>query len=381
LNDRAAGLYLHVPFCARICPYCDFAVRTGDAARRRRFVDHLLQEIEMHAGYPLTFDTIYFGGGTPSSLDADDLGRALDTLRSRLTIGGPVRIFLEANPEDVTAGSAAVWRGLGIDTLSLGVQSLDAAALGFLGRTHTVDTARRAVGAALDAGFDTVSLDLIYGLPGQSASAWQDDLDRAVELGPHHLSCYQLTIHERTRFALLEKRGRLHPLPDDEQGSLFRLTHRHLDDAGFRGYEVSNFASSPEHRSLHNLKYWDHTPYLGFGPSAHSFHGDRRWWNLRKTDPWQEAVASGRKPIGESETLGASDLLLESLMLGFRTYAGVDLKSLGAERGIDLFAANAALIERLEADELISIEDGWLVPTLRGLSVADSLARGFELAR
>ena len=380
MSDRAAGLYLHVPFCARICPYCDFAVRTGDAARRRRYVDHLLQEIELNAGYPLTFDTIYFGGGTPSSLDTDDLGRVLDALRARLTLAAEVRIFLEANPEDVTPRTTLAWRGLGIDTLSLGVQSLDAAALEFLGRTHAVETARRAVGLAQDAGFGTVSLDLIYGLPGQSASAWREELDRAVELGPQHLSCYQLTIHKRTRFALLEKRGRLHPLPDDEQGSLFRLTHRHLDAAGYRGYEVSNFASSPEHRSLHNLKYWNHTPYLGFGPSAHSYHGDRRWWNLRKTDPWQEAVACGRKPIGESETLEATDLLLESLMLGFRTYAGVDLGSLGADRGIDLFAVNSELIERLVADELISIENERLRPTLRGLAVADSLAAGFELA-
>jgi oxygen-independent coproporphyrinogen-3 oxidase len=380
LSERAAGLYLHVPFCRKICPYCDFAVRTGDRARRQRFVDHLLAEIELNADCPLCFDTVYLGGGTPSSLDADDLARILDAVRERLRLAARTWIFLEANPEDVTAESATAWRRLGIDTLSLGVQSLDADALVFLGRTHGVDDAGRAVSLALEAGFDTVSIDLIYGLPGQRPSAWRAQLDRALELGAHHASCYQLTIHERTRFGLLEQRGRLSPMSTDEQSEMFRLTHRHLNAAGLQGYEVSNFAATPRHHSRHNSKYWDHTPYLGLGPSAHSYHAGQRWWNVRRTDSWQERLSRGERPIEATETLGTNALVLEALMLGLRTYAGVDLERLRARWNVNLLGANPVLIERLEAEGLASVERDRLVPTLDGLAVADSLAPLFTIA-
>jgi len=207
VSDRPAGLYLHVPFCSRICPYCDFAVRTGDAARRRRYVDHLLVEIELYAGHPLRFDTIYFGGGTPSLLDAQDLGRVLDALRHGFQLADPVWVFLEANPEDVTPESLREWKSLGVTTLSLGVQSLEAASLAFLGRRHGPDDARRAVAAANEIGFDTVSIDLIYGLPGQTPDSWREEMTRALALGAQHFSCYQLTSHDRPRFRLLPRRA------------------------------------------------------------------------------------------------------------------------------------------------------------------------------
>jgi len=266
------GIYLHVPFCSRVCPYCDFAVRTGDRPRRRRYVDHLLAEIELYAGYPIAFDTIYFGGGTPSSLDPEDLAEIVEALRARFRLADRTRIFLEANPEDVTAELVTALKRLGVGTLSLGVQSLDPAGLDFLGRRHGPDVARRSVALAREAGFSTVSIDLIYGLPGQSPTDWRREIDRALELEADHISCYQLTIHQGTRFGLLEKRGKLTQLSTDEQAELFLLTHRHLNASGMQGYEVSQFASSQEHHSRHNLKYWNHTPYLGLGPAAHSFH-------------------------------------------------------------------------------------------------------------
>jgi oxygen-independent coproporphyrinogen-3 oxidase len=378
VSDRLAGLYLHVPFCSRICPYCDFAVRTGDASRRRRYVDHLLSEIELYADYPLRFDTIYFGGGTPSLLDSQDLGRILDALRGRLQLVDPVWIFLEANPEDVTAASLRDWKSLGVTTLSLGVQSLEAASLAFLGRRHGPDDARRAVEAAQQVGFNTVSIDLIYGLPGQTPVAWREEMMRALTLGAQHFSCYQLTIHDRTRFRLLERRGRLTQLPDDEQAELFRLTHDFLNASGMQGYEASQFAAGPEHRSRHNTKYWDHTPYLGLGPAAHSHEDDRRWWNLRRTDVWQEQVREGRRPIEEEETLDTETLVLEALMTGLRTYAGVDLQRLRSRWGVDLLEANRCLVEGLQADGLLSCHDDSLVPSLDGLAIADTLATQFK---
>jgi len=374
LSEPRAGLYLHVPFCSRICPYCDFAVRTGDLARRKRFVDHLVAEIALYRDCPLQFDTIYFGGGTPSLLEPEELARVLATARTHLRLADRTWVFLEANPEDVSRAAVTAWRRLGVDTLSLGVQSLDPEGLGFLGRQHTVEHAERSVALSLEAGFETVSIDLIYGRPDQSTSDWRHDLDRALALDAHHITCYQLTIHDRTRFGLLEKRGKLAQLPNEAQAGLFRLTHRHLNAAGYQGYEVSQFASGPNHRSRHNLKYWDHTPYLGLGPSAHSFDGRRRWWNLRRTDDWQEQVARTTRPVEDSETLEDRDLVLESLMLGFRTYGGVDLERLRSRWDVDLLTTHPASIERLESKGLLTLENAHLVPTLEGLAMADTLA-------
>jgi oxygen-independent coproporphyrinogen-3 oxidase len=380
LTDRPGGLYLHVPFCRRICPYCDFAVRTGDAARRGRYVEHLCREIELYADWPLAFDTVYFGGGTPSLLDPRELERILEALGRCLRLAAGTRVFLEANPEDVTAERLRTWRALGIATLSLGVQSLEAASLAFLGRRHGPEDGRRAVDLAREAGFPTVSIDLIYGLPGQTPQAWGAELARALALGADHISCYQLTIHERTRFHLLERRGRLVQLGIDEQAELFRLTHERLNAAGMQGYEVSQFAAAPEHRSRHNLKYWDHTPYLGLGPAAHSFRDDRRWWNVRDTDPWQERVGRGERPVDGEERLPREALVLEALMTGLRTYDGVDFGRLRARFGLELLESNRALVERLESDSLAVLRGERLVPTLAGLAVADALATRFAPA-
>ena len=272
-------------------------------------------------------------------------------------------------------------RDRGVHTLSLGIQALNADALKFLGRRHDVDQARRSIELARDAGFDSVSLDLIYGLPGQTAPDWRAELDRALALPVQHFSCYQLTLHPRTRFSLLEKRGELTQLPVDEQAELFRLTHRYLNDASMQGYEVSQFARAPEHRSRHNLKYWNHTPYLGLGPAAHSFHERRRWWSHRRTDPWQEAVLRRELPVEGEERLDTRALILEALMTGFRTYAGVDLSALRSRWGIDLQAFNPALIDRLHSEGLLSLTDDRLIPTLDGLALADSIATMFVVQR
>lgn len=376
------GLYLHIPFCSAICPYCDFAVLTGGAERRARFVDHLLAEIGMWAKDRETFpeiDTIYFGGGTPSALSPDQIGRILQALRENLSIHPDGWIFFEANPEDVTPESARTWRDLGVRTLSLGIQSFDTEALRFLGRRHSPEQARRSFEIARAAGFDTVSIDLIYGLSGQTPDAWRRTLAAAVALDPDHISCYQLTIHEGTPFGFRLARGTMTEAPEPVQADLFHRTHRFLADHGIPGYEVSNFARGAAHQSRHNRKYWDHTPYLGLGPSAHSYSEARRWWNERKLNPYEMRVESGESPIAGSEELTASDLALEALMLGFRTAAGIDSGHFQKRYGIDLVERNAGLIERLESEGLLRIENSRLIPTLEGLAVADSLARDFEI--
>jgi oxygen-independent coproporphyrinogen-3 oxidase len=376
------GLYLHLPFCSAICPYCDFAVLTGDGARRRRFVDSLCREIALWKADAAAFgglDTIYFGGGTPSAQAPEEIAAILAAVRAHLGVVPEPWIHFEANPEDVTAESVRAWRALGVDFLSLGVQSFGAAELAFLGRRHTPDEARRSVELARGAGFPAVSLDLIYGLPGQSAEAWRATLETAVALAPDHLSCYQLTFHEGTPFGSRLARGVMSELPEEAQAELFLLTHRLLADAGYPAYEISNFARSLEHRSRHNPKYWDHTPYLGLGPSAHSFDGRSRWWNERKLGPWEAEVERGERPVAGREELTLAQLALEALMLGLRTAEGIDLRGYQERYGLDLRRRNEPLVERLVAERLLEVEGAALRPTLAGWAVADAVARAFDV--
>jgi putative oxygen-independent coproporphyrinogen III oxidase len=374
--EAAPGLYLHIPFCSAVCPYCDFAVLTGGPERRERFTDHLVSEIGLWSAEAEAFrgiDTVYFGGGTPSALSPEQLGRIVEAVRSGLPVVEDAWIFLEANPEDVTPESVRAWRELGVRTLSLGIQSFDSDALAFLGRRHSPEEARRSIELARAAGFHTVAFDLIYGLPGQTVEDWRRTLETAVALEPDHLSCYQLTIHEGTPFGFRLARGKMTEAPEEVQADLFLLTHRFLREAGWPGYEVSNFARSPEHRSRHNRKYWDHTPYLGLGPSAHSFSNNRRWWNERKIGPYETRIDAGERPVSGSEELTSEDLALEALMLGLRTAEGIDLERFRRCYGVDL-----VMPERMEG--LLNVEDGRLVPTLEGWAVADTLARGFEIS-
>jgi oxygen-independent coproporphyrinogen III oxidase len=390
------GLYLHIPFCSAICPYCDFSVLKAGAAARKRFVEHLVAEVPLAAREwrdPRPFDTVYFGGGTPSLLPTEDLARVLEACRSHLALATPAPwIFLEANPEDVTTDACAAWRDLGVRTLSLGVQSFSDEALHFLGRRHTADESRAAVETAQASGFETVSVDLIFGLPGQTTEAWRRELAAAVALGPGHLSCYQLTIHPRTLFGVRAARGRLSELPEEEQAVLFDLTHSFLADAGFSAYEASNFARSRDDESRHNRKYWDHTPYLGLGPSAHSLAAAdagavpaaRRWWNELRTPLWEKRVAAGERPVEGEEFLGPKALATEAVMLGLRTTAGIDLDGFTARYGFDLLAANHALVTRLVAEGRVVVGTGaesgrWLAPTASGLAVADGMATSFDI--
>jgi len=374
-----AGLYVHVPFCSAICPYCDFAVRTGRPRDLERYLRALLAEVLLWSQEGFAFDTVYFGGGTPSLLETEALAHLLESVHEALAVETGAPVFLEANPEDVDRERLAAWREMGVRFLSLGVQTFDGAALRFLGRRHTPDQARRAAERALEAGFETVSLDLIYGLPDQGTESWRRDLENAVRLGPQHLSCYQLTVHEGTHFGRLRERGRLPESPRGAQADLFLLTHTVLEEAGLPGYEVSNFAAAPEHRSRHNEKYWTHAPYLGLGPSAHSFRGARRWWNDRDWRDWADHLDQGRRPVAGSERLDRGQLALEAFMLGMRRREGTDLVRFRERYGVDLEQRNGALFSRLEEEGLVHREGDRLVPTLHGLAVADSLARDIQV--
>jgi oxygen-independent coproporphyrinogen-3 oxidase len=377
--ESDAGLYIHVPFCTSVCPYCDFAVTIAGKQRRQGWVDGVVREAQMYSDRGLRFDTVYFGGGTPSSLEPEQLATIIDGLWDRLEVAPDATLFLEINPEDVSRARVAEWRDLGMHFVSLGVQSFDDDDLEFLGRRHSAADARRAVDMLCDGGFDTVSIDLIYGVEGRTEAHWRQQLETALSSGAEHVSCYQLTVHEETLFGRRVARGEVAELDDDAQSRLFFLTHRIAADAGFDGYEVSNFALAPAHRSRHNQKYWDHTPYLGLGPSAHSFAGGRRWWNRRKLRLWQVAVDLGEFPVEGSEQPSRNELLLEALMLGFRTTAGVDLNRLQSQCGIGLLDSNRDVIDQFCESGHLSMEGRQLRPTVAGMAVADTLARAFSL--
>jgi len=368
-----AGLYIHVPFCSSVCPYCDFAVTIAGDDRRGTYLDALDREIAQARDHSLRFDTVYFGGGTPSCLTPEKLGRVLSTLGGNLDLAPDVTRHLEINPDDVNRTAAAAWRDLGFSFASLGVQSFSDEVLGFLGRRHRGADARRAAETLLDAGFPTVSVDLIFGLPGQTARDWRRQLETVLAIGVHHLSCYQLTVHDGTVFGRRKTRGELSELDEDGQAELYLLTHEILGAAGWQGYEVSNFSVGVDHRSRHNRKYWDHTPYLGLGPSAHSLVGRRRWWNQRKVRLWTTAIEGNRSPIEDQEDLSDAELFFEAVMLGLRTLDGIDRDALQQRFGAEIAQFDELAIERLiDSGHLLS--DGSRIrPTPKGMAVAEGL--------
>lgn len=363
----SAGLYVHIPFCASKCGYCDFFSRAGVEHLIDPFIDAVIKEADLNADRFGRFDTLYLGGGTPSLLTVDQLDKLLAGLRARFDFAEDAETTLEANPGDLSPDKLGRLPELGFNRLSLGVQSLDRAELTFLGRRHDVARAIESIRAARRAGFDNLSLDLIYGLPGQPLGRWLDVLARAVELNPEHLSCYQLSLAPDTPLGRRADRGEI-SLPEDEAAAdLFLAGSELLRRGGYRHYEISNFARSDRLRSRHNRKYWDHTPYLGLGPAAHSFLNGRRWWNIKSIEGYIKALSRQAAPVGGGEDLGPAQLRLEALALGLRTAAGIDRRLIGPE-------GEAKLDSIIRAGLAIATDDR-IRPTDRGLLLADALAR------
>lgn len=320
------------------------------------------------------FDTIYIGGGTPSLLSIKDIGFILERTAKNFTIAPPTEITVEVNPADVDLHWLRAVRTLGINRINIGVQSFDDAALRFLGRRHDRCLAISALKAIGDAGFDNMGLDLIYGMPGQTISDWLDTLRMALSFHPAHLSCYQLSVEPGTPLGLRQAKGEV-TLPDGEAlADLFFQTSTALKKAGYIHYEVSNFAKKRTFLSRHNQKYWDHTPYLGLGPAAHSFQGAKRWWNHRDLHAYLGDLERGVLPLEAAETLTEEELRLEALFLGLRTRKGINLRHYSHCYGDNLLTEKIGPITLLKKKGLVEIKNGFLRPTLAGLAVADSLA-------
>lgn len=321
-------LYLHVPFCARRCSYCDFAIAVRRVTPSEAYADSIIAEWHRWLGAPrlsttTELATVYFGGGTPSRLAPESLARILRTITADRPPVPGAEVTLEANPDDVTEAAAHAWASAGINRISLGAQSFHPPVLEWMHRTHSVEQIAEAVTILRAAGIANVSLDLIYALPPTLGRDWDRDLEQALVLAPDHLSLYGLTIEAHTPLARWVARGIAEPAPDERHAEEFLRAHTELTGAGFRHYEVSNYALQGR-EAIHNRAYWLRAPYLGLGPSAHSAMGTGRWWNLRDWEAWSLAIAEGRSSVEGEEELDPSAVAMETLYLGLRTDQGVD---------------------------------------------------------
>lgn len=319
-EETGLASYVHIPFCARVCPYCDFAVVAGREDLMERYVDAVLAEIEMEPpASPLS--AVFVGGGTPSRLPARAMRRILAALEERFGLAAGAEVSLEANPEDWEPGLAADLAAAGFNRVSFGVQSFDEVVLGSLGRRHTVDQARRVVAAARSAGFRSVNVDLIFGTAGESAESWETTVSEAIELGPDHVSTYALTVERGTELARQVAAGATGPDADD-QAEKYRVARVLLVGAGFLHYEVSNF-SREGHACRYNLNTWAQGDYLAFGLGAHGHRGGVRRRNVRRLEAYLDLVEAGSRPEAGREEVGGWDAELERVYLGIRTREGV----------------------------------------------------------
>ncbi|MEN6332257.1 MAG: radical SAM family heme chaperone HemW [Smithella sp.] len=368
-----AGIYIHVPFCLSKCAYCSF-YSIESISLIPDYLTALQKEIKFYRKYFDSFDTIYIGGGTPSLLKTEQLANILSSIHKTYQITADAEITLEANPGDISLEYLKTLKGIGINRLNIGVQSFNDKLLKFLGRRHSAKEAMAAIIASRQAGFDNLGIDLIYGVHGSGIKSWENTLQKAIAPAPEHISCYQLSLDDKTPLHQRYAKENFAMLSEDQELKFFLTTSAQLEAAGYIHYEVSNFARTEHLQSRHNMKYWQHTPYLGLGPGAHSFLDDKRWWNKSSVSDYIMELAEGKMPLDGSEKLGPDQLQLEALFLGLRTKAGIDLKLYQDKYGLDLLAGKKQVIEKLLENNLVKLEQGFLIPTIYGLAVADSLA-------
>jgi len=368
------GLYVHVPFCQSKCRYCDFCSRAPAHGEMDHYVRALQTEIQLRAtDRPVR--TIYFGGGTPSFLGCECLCNVLLTLQNAFSVHSDCEITVEANPADVTAGWLAACRAAGVNRLSLGAQGMRDEDLRFLGRRHTVADAIAAAKHARTTGFDNLGIDIIIGLPRHTPGMTRDILTEAAgQFAPEHLSCYELTCASGTPLYDAVERGEVHLLDADTRADIFTTTHHALEGLGYEGYEVSNFARTRALRSRHNAAYWAHNDYIGLGPSAHSFQNPVRSWNTPSITRYCELLERGALPVEGQERLTDRQRAAEIVLLGLRTRDGFSLAALRSDCGIDLLAVRGNALKQAESDGLLQHKDDRILPTLRGMAMADGLA-------
>ncbi len=378
VGERPFGLYVHVPFCTVRCGYCDFNTYTaselGGGASRATYADSAIEEVRLArkvlGASEVPVETVFFGGGTPTLLPPRDLSRIVAAIDEEFGLAPGAEVTTESNPDSVTAADLAELRAGGINRVSFGMQSAVPHVLEVLDRTHDPARVPQVVAWAREAGFDEVSLDLIYGTPGESLADWQASLDSALACAPDHLSAYALIVEEGTALARRIRRGEVPMTDDDDLADKYLAADEALERAGLGWYEVSNWSSSRQTRCRHNELYWTGADWWGVGPGAHSHVGGVRWWNVKHPAAYAGRVGSGESPAHGRELLDAETRRVEAVLLAIRLRDGLRVDVLDD-------AGRAALAAQVE-DGLVepgALEDGLVVLTLRGRLLADAVVR------
>ncbi len=353
-------LYVHIPFCPKVCPYCSFYKEATDRNKTRAFLDAVLLEAERHS-HSLRPRTVFFGGGTPTALSTSQLAYLLEGLHERLDLSAVEEWTFEMNPATVSLEKARCLLEFGVNRFSMGVQAWQTDLLKTLGRVHSAEQAARSYELLREAGCNAINLDLIFGVPGQTIAQWEESLARTVSLGPEHISAYCLTYEEDTPFFDSLQRGEFHA-NEELDTELFSVTRQILEGEGYEAYEISNF-SKPGNRCQHNLAYWWGKDYIGFGPSAFSTNGERRWRNIRDTSAYTSSTLEGTTATDFTESLTPSIRRNERVAFALRTSDGVPINWLHPEE-----------VQKLEAGGLLEICEGRGKLTESGVLLADSVA-------
>jgi putative oxygen-independent coproporphyrinogen III oxidase len=373
-----AGIYLHIPFCKKLCSYCDF-YHVFSQENYSVLVDTLLKEAEIRGEYLENEDisTIYFGGGTPSVLSVSEIARIINYLSLHFSISGNCEITIELNPDDITAEYVSGLKGTGINRVSLGVQSWRDADLKLLNRRHNAEQSEAALRELIKGGFENITMDLIYGIPGMSTKDWASNLDKTFSFDIKHLSAYHLTIEEGTVFGKMQKKGHFTEIEEDESNALFSILIEKAEAAGYIQYEISNFGK-PGYFSIHNSNYWKQVNYLGLGPSAHSFNGYSRQWNLRDLKGYIKNVNSG-KEFFEREELDAKARFNEYIMTSLRTMWGMDLDYIETTFEKEGYDYVVNLSGKFKNYGLMKQENNSLILTNQGKMISDNIISEFMM--
>ncbi len=353
-----AGIYLHIPFCVRKCAYCDF-VSFAEGSVPQSYVDALIAELELVArggSYPAAFDTVFFGGGTPSLLSGDQMQQIMRGLKERFDIRESAEISMECNPGTTTPEKLAVYRAAGINRLSIGLQSTHDALLKSIGRIHTFEQFLSTLQSAREVGFSNINVDLMHGLPNQTVDQYLDSLKTVCDLGVQHISAYSLILEEHTPLFDCVERGEVKPLDEDLVADMQDAGIDLLEQRGYQRYEISNFAQEG-FVCRHNLNYWHNGEYLGFGVAAHGVVRDRKWTryaNVSTLDEYMRLLSRCKRPLAETIWLAPRDEMFECVMLGFRLIRGIDRATFLARFGLDIVEAYAYAFEQLR-------KRGWLI--------------------
>lgn len=373
LTHVMAGIYLHIPFCKQACHYCDFHFSTNTGIRKE-LIDSMGEEISLQRNYlgGETITSIYLGGGTPSLLDREEIVFLLERIRSSQPVSSDAEITLEANPDDLTYEKLIAFKNAGINRLSIGIQSFDDDVLTYFNRSHTAQTAIHSVGLAKDAGFGNISVDLIYAIPSLTLDRWKANIEKAIALGPQHISAYSLTIEEKTAFGNWFSKGKLIPVDEQTAAAQVDLLVAVLARSGYKQYEISNFAR-PGFESRHNQSYWRGDQYLGVGPSAHSYNRVSRQHNVANNHLYVRAIRQNRIPA-EEEVLKREDQINEYILTTLRTSAGCDLDVLKNSYGYDVLDLHAGYLRELQKQNLILLSERRLQLTESGRLLADKIS-------